>query len=188
MQKPRLTAITAIDVNVERALESFLSETKQLPKNILIFRGGVSEGEFRSVQDEAIAVQDMLPKFGSKHGIGNYNPSVCWLVVQVSSHRHSNGYVADEVQLSPSPGQGDAWRQAVGTERAAGHLRRLEGRASSLQRVRPRPSQGYSGLRMALVPHGWDYRELLVLCESQRSTMVVRRSGHSTTWRTYRMD
>jgi len=49
MQKPRLTSITSIDQNFIKALTIFKRETGSLPTSIIVYRGGVSEGEFRSV-------------------------------------------------------------------------------------------------------------------------------------------
>lgn len=51
MQEPRLHTAKFLKEHVEKAIRLFrdTSETKRLPEHVLVFRSGVSEGEYMKV-------------------------------------------------------------------------------------------------------------------------------------------
>ncbi|XGW19627.1 hypothetical protein V3C99_003458 [Haemonchus contortus] len=86
MQEPRLNLISDIATHFTVALQNFLKETNSLPLDIVVFRGGVSEGEFKKAAAEMIELQKAFVEVNHLYRHGMYSPSLTCLVVQTNSN------------------------------------------------------------------------------------------------------
>ncbi|VDL85775.1 unnamed protein product [Nippostrongylus brasiliensis] len=86
MQAPRLSSISDIASNFAMALKDFYKDTNSLPLDIVVFRGGVSEGEFKKVVGEMIDLQKAFVEVNHLYRHGMYSPSLTCLVIQTSSN------------------------------------------------------------------------------------------------------
>lgn len=86
MQEPRLALISDIGSNFAVALKAFYKETDSLPLDIVVFRSGVSEGEFKKVNDEMQELQKAFVEVNHLYRHGMYSPSLTCVVVQTNSN------------------------------------------------------------------------------------------------------
>ncbi|KAK5974904.1 Piwi domain-containing protein [Trichostrongylus colubriformis] len=86
MQEPRLNSISDISAHFTVALKMFLKDTNSLPLDIVVFRGGVSEGEFKKVAAEMEEMQKAFVEVNPLYRHGMYSPSLTCLVVQTNSN------------------------------------------------------------------------------------------------------
>ncbi|VDO50564.1 unnamed protein product [Haemonchus placei] len=84
--EPRLNSISDIATHFTVALQNFLKETNSLPLDIVVFRGGVSEGEFKKAAAEMIELQKAFVEVNHLYRHGMYSPSLTCLVVQTNSN------------------------------------------------------------------------------------------------------
>ena len=67
-------------------LRKFRVRTKQKPRRLIMFRDGVSEGQFQSVMArELLAIRAACSKLGD----GSYKPHISYIVVQKRHHTRS---------------------------------------------------------------------------------------------------
>lgn len=94
-QAHRKEIIEGLREMVGELLEDYRDEIKQLPKRILFFRDGVSEGQFYKVLEEELrALKAACKRFE------NYNPTITFAVVQKRHHTrlfHSDGQATEPV-------------------------------------------------------------------------------------------
>lgn len=94
-QAHRKEIIDGLREMVGELLEDYRDEIKQLPKRILFFRDGVSEGQFYKVLEEELrALKAACKRFE------NYNPTITFTVVQKRHHTrlfHSDGQGTEPV-------------------------------------------------------------------------------------------
>ncbi|RCN50346.1 piwi domain protein [Ancylostoma caninum] len=86
MQEPGYAGISEIASNFAAALMVFYKETNSLPLDIIVFRGGVSEGEFKKAAKEMIEMQKAFVDVNHLYRHGMYSPSLTCLVVQTNSN------------------------------------------------------------------------------------------------------
>ncbi|KAK6727815.1 hypothetical protein RB195_005470 [Necator americanus] len=86
MQEPRHATISDIASNFAAALMVFYKETNGLPHDIIVFRSGVSEGEFKKAAKEMIEMQKAFVEVNHLYRHGMYSPSLTCLVVQTKSN------------------------------------------------------------------------------------------------------
>ncbi|VDM65963.1 unnamed protein product [Strongylus vulgaris] len=86
MQEPREATISDIADNFAAALLTFYKETNSLPSDIIVFRCGCSEGEFKKAAKEMIDMQKAFVDVNHLYSHGMYSPSLTCLVVQTNSN------------------------------------------------------------------------------------------------------
>ena len=71
---------------IRKLLLKFHGTTKQKPRRLIMFRDGVSEGQFQSVMArELTAIRAACSKLGN----GSYKPAISYIVVQKRHHTRS---------------------------------------------------------------------------------------------------
>jgi len=74
--------ILKFDVMIGELLEQFFKQNKSYPKSIIVYRDGVSEGQFSQVIDQEIPmISEACQKLAK-----NYNPKITVFVVQKRHH------------------------------------------------------------------------------------------------------
>ncbi|PAV77582.1 hypothetical protein WR25_15264 isoform E [Diploscapter pachys] len=87
MQEPRLQTIDRLGEYLLRALELYYATAKRLPDDIVIFRSGLSEGEFRKAIGEVKkAAEHAFPLMQAKNNKKTYDPSMSVIVIQLGSN------------------------------------------------------------------------------------------------------
>ncbi|KAH7725804.1 piwi domain-containing protein [Aphelenchoides avenae] len=86
LQEPRVTIIQELKRHLIDAIDHFASDTGKPPASLIIYRGGVSEGEYRKViTDELAQIQKALEELKEKHK-GHALPKVSIIVAQRKSN------------------------------------------------------------------------------------------------------
>ncbi|KAF7589643.1 hypothetical protein BBP40_004016 [Aspergillus hancockii] len=91
IQRSRQEMVTALDVMLQRRLEHWMVHNKQLPENILVYRDGVSEGQYQQVVEDEVpllksACEFMYPAQDTRCGIPRLS------VIVVGKRHHTRFY------------------------------------------------------------------------------------------------
>ncbi|GAQ80850.1 hypothetical protein KFL_000640170 [Klebsormidium nitens] len=105
IQEPRREIIDNMESATKDLLDSFYKSIKAPPDRVLMFRDGVSEGQFGAVLNtEVEAMKRAIRTFGAEHQHPEYDPRMAFIIIQKKHHMRIFSLDAAGRPNNPEPG------------------------------------------------------------------------------------